>query len=85
MVQGTGPQRQILDGYQGKWMRFDSDTWLGGIFGCDVFRVSLEKDEVPEPKNVFSESLLPRNAFYYAKLPVTSVHRLARSPWLGSA
>ena len=54
-------------------MRFDPDTWLTGIFGCDVFKASLEKDEVIDPKKVFSESLLSHHAFCYAKVPVTSV------------
>lgn len=54
-------------------MRFDLDAWLSGIFGCGVYRASLEKDEAPDPKNIFSGNLLPRNAFYYAKVPVTSV------------
>ncbi|WKZ36513.1 MAG: GNAT family N-acetyltransferase [Anaerolineales bacterium] len=54
-------------------MRFDLDTWLGGLFGCEVFRGSLDKDETLEPGSVFSEGLLPRRAFYYAKVPVTSV------------
>jgi ribosomal protein S18 acetylase RimI-like enzyme len=54
-------------------MRFDPDTWLTGIFGCDVFKASLAKDEVLDPKDIFSEALLPRRAFYYAKVPVTSV------------
>jgi len=54
-------------------MRFDTDTWLGGIFGCDVFKAGFAKDEVLEAKDVFSESVLPSRAFYYAKVPVTSV------------
>jgi dTDP-4-amino-4,6-dideoxy-D-galactose acyltransferase len=54
-------------------MRFDRDTWLSGIFGCDVFKASFEKDEILDPRIIFSEALNSRRAFYYVKVPVASV------------
>jgi dTDP-4-amino-4,6-dideoxy-D-galactose acyltransferase len=75
MVQGTRPQWQVLDGYQGQWMKFVPDAWLSGIFGYDVIRVALEKDESPDPRIIFPSVSLPQRAFYYTKVPVTSVRQ----------
>jgi ribosomal protein S18 acetylase RimI-like enzyme len=53
-------------------MKVEPDDWLAGIFGYDVFRLSLAADEsTVSPAAIFA-SPAPR-AFYYAKVPVANV------------
>jgi len=59
-------------------MKLLPDAWLSKIFGYDVIRVVLEKDDLPEPGAVFPQATLPPRAFYYAKVPVTSVEQAGR-------
>ncbi len=54
-------------------MKFVPDRWLSGIFGYDVFRLNIGEHESINPDTVFSREPLPRRAFYYVKVPVTSV------------
>ena len=54
-------------------MKFLLDPWLSGIVGYDVIRVCLENDEAIDPKMIFPGPDGRRTAFFYAKLPVTSV------------
>lgn len=54
-------------------MKFVTDAWLSKVFGYDVIRMNLEKDETIDPVDVFSRTSLPQRAFYYAKVPVTAV------------
>ncbi|MFN8413209.1 MAG: GNAT family N-acetyltransferase [Anaerolineales bacterium] len=54
-------------------MKFVPDAWLSEVFGYDVIRVGLEKGETFDSKDVFPKTSLPQRAFYYTKVPVTSV------------
>jgi dTDP-4-amino-4,6-dideoxy-D-galactose acyltransferase len=54
-------------------MKLVPDTWLANIFGYDVVRVMLEKEETVDPKTIFPKGPFPQYAFYYAKVPVISV------------
>jgi ribosomal protein S18 acetylase RimI-like enzyme len=54
-------------------VRIESDPWLAGLFGCEVFRVTLpEVVEAIAPAILFSAAVGPR-AFFYAKAPVARV------------
>ena len=57
-------------------MKLVPDAWLSGVFGYDVIRVVIEKDELVDPKTVFPNDSLPQRAFYYIKVPVTSVQQV---------
>jgi dTDP-4-amino-4,6-dideoxy-D-galactose acyltransferase len=57
-------------------MKLVPDAWLSGIFGYDVIRVALEKDELVDPTTAFPKDSLPQQAFYYTKVPVTSVRQV---------
>jgi ribosomal protein S18 acetylase RimI-like enzyme len=53
-------------------MNFARDAWLSEVFGYDVFKLNIENNEILDSKNIFPKEL-PKSAFYYAKVPVTSV------------
>jgi dTDP-4-amino-4,6-dideoxy-D-galactose acyltransferase len=57
-------------------MKLSADAWLSSIFGYDVIRVFLEKDESIDPEKVFVKDSLPSRGFYYAKVPVKSVEQV---------
>jgi len=59
-------------------MKFIPDPWLSKVFGYDVIKVVLEKDDLNNPAMVFPQSSLPQRAFYYTKVPVTSVEQVGR-------
>src|SRR5258706_490046 len=57
-------------------MKLVPDEWLSGIFGYDVIKVALERDELVDPKAAFPKDSLPQRAFYYTKIPVTFVRQI---------
>jgi GNAT superfamily N-acetyltransferase len=57
-------------------MKLVPDKWLGGIFGYDVFKLMVEEHELINLSEIFSEDRLPLRAFYYVKIPVTSIDRV---------
>src|SRR5689334_2470415 len=73
MVQGARPQRQVLDGHQGRRMKLDRDEWLSGIFGYDVFKIGIVNDESIDPQAIFSRLPSVGRSFCYAKVPVAQV------------
>lgn len=56
-------------------MKIVRDAWLSEVFGYDVFKINLENNETLVSKNIFPKEL-PQHAFYYAKVPVTSVSQV---------
>jgi dTDP-4-amino-4,6-dideoxy-D-galactose acyltransferase len=57
-------------------MKFVRDAWLSEVFGYDVFKLNIENGEIIDSKNVFVKASPPHRAFYYAKVPVTSVSQV---------